>query len=178
MFTRDVINNVADLVRSALKLTCPYNPEQAVERLKGNIKQTINNMAIDASIKNHGSDSFIIDLNKHKPFLREKFTIAHELGHLFLHMGFLINKKLWDSISDDGFQDSVYYRMSSSYTQEESEANEFAAVFLMPKSEFKEQVYSNLSKNDTIDIPKIASYFDVSGSAALTRARWLGYVRW
>jgi Zn-dependent peptidase ImmA (M78 family) len=26
---------------------------------------------------------------------RRKFTIAHELGHLFLHMGYLLDSDLW-----------------------------------------------------------------------------------
>ena len=27
---------------------------------------------------------------------RERFTIAHELGHLFLHMGYRTNNELWE----------------------------------------------------------------------------------
>jgi Zn-dependent peptidase ImmA (M78 family) len=174
MFTKDVINSVADLVRSSLRLSCPYDTEIAVQELGGRIIQDVDNMAIDACIRKEGEDSFVIDLNGKKPFLRERFTIAHELGHLFLHMGFLINKDLWGN-QQKVFQDSVYYRMSGNYTQEESEANEFAAAFLMPRNEFKEQIYKNLSYN-RIDIPAIADYFKVSPSAVLTRAKWLGYV--
>jgi Zn-dependent peptidase ImmA (M78 family) len=176
MFTKDVINNVADLVRSSLGLSLPYDPEKAVETLGGRIIQDVDDMAIDAYIKKDGEDGFVISLNGKKPFLRERFTIAHELGHLFLHMGFLINKDLWKNQNTE-FQDSAYYRMSGNYSQEESEANEFAAAFLMPREEFKAQIYSNPSDN-RIDIRAIADYFQVSPSAVLTRAKWLGYVEW
>ena len=179
MVTKEVISKVADLVRTSLNLTCPYNPEEAVQKLGGKIIQENMNMAMDAYIKKEGEDSFTIYLNAKKSFLREKFTIAHELGHLFLHMGFLINKQLWNSITI--FEDSVYYRkyerMSGNYNQEESEANEFAASFLMPRDEFGEQIYLNLS-NNKVNIINIAHYFGVSTSAALTRAKWLRYVDW
>jgi Zn-dependent peptidase ImmA (M78 family) len=177
MFNKDVINNIADLVRTSLELSCPYDPEKVVQELGGQIIQDIDNMAIDAYIKKKDEDSFVISLNRKKPFLRERFTIAHELGHLFLHMGFLINKDLWKK--QEEFQDSVYYRyrMTGNYNQEESEANEFAAAFLMPRDEFRSQIYKNLS-NNKIDIRVIASYFQVSPSAVLTRAKWLGYVEW
>jgi Zn-dependent peptidase ImmA (M78 family) len=179
MFNRDVINNVADLVRSSLKLSLPYDPEIAVKELGGRIIQDVDDMAVDAYIKKEGEDSFVINLNGKKPFLRERFTIAHELGHLFLHMGFLIDKELWKS-QDEEFQDSAYYRyrMSGKYSQEESEANEFAAAFLMPRDAFRKQIYENLSNNNRIDIHAIAEYFKVSPSAVLTRAKWLGYVEW
>lgn len=178
MFTKEVINNVADLVRSSLELECPYSPEAAVGKLGGRIDQNIDDMAIEAYIRKEGEDSFVINLNKRKPFLRERFTIAHELGHLFLHMGFLINKDLWQKQTQD-FQDSAYYRyrMSGNYSQEESEANEFAAALLMPRDEFRKQIYTNLTDN-RIDIRAIANYFKVSPSAVLTRAKWLGYVGW
>jgi Zn-dependent peptidase ImmA (M78 family) len=178
MYTKDTINKVADLVRTSLDLLCPYDPEMAVERLGGKIVQNIDDMAIDAYIKKDGDNSFIINLNSKKPFLRERFTIAHELGHLFLHMGYLINKELWTK-QEREFQDSVYYRyrMSGNYDQEESEANEFAANFLMPRDEFVNKIYDTLVDNK-VDISAIAQHFQVSQSAVLTRAKWLGYVEW
>jgi len=30
-----------------------------------------------------------------------RFTLAHELGHLFLHMGYKINDALWESVETD-----------------------------------------------------------------------------
>jgi Zn-dependent peptidase ImmA (M78 family) len=174
MFSKEGINDLADLVRSALKLPRPYEPEIAVDKLGGRIIEDIDNMAIDAYIKKEKEESFVISLNKKKPFLRERFTIAHELGHLFLHMGFLVNKELWEKQSKE-FQDSAYYRMSGNYNKEEWEADEFAAAFLMPKEEFIRQVYDNLSDN-RIDILAIADYFKVSPRAALKRAKYLEYV--
>ena len=179
MYTREVISNFANSLIKALELSRPYDPYLVVDRLGGKVEyDTITDMAIDASIRKKDQDSFIIDLNKNKPFLRERFSIAHEPGHLFLHMGFLTDEKVWNSIPvDDIFQDSVYYRMSGNYTQEENEANEFAASFLMPKNEFVEQIQKH-TLNGRVSMLKIADYFDVSTDAAITRAKWLGYVRW
>ena len=50
--------------------------------------------------------------------------------------------------------------------------DDFASV-----AEFKDRIYENLS-NDKINIEEIARYFEVSKSAVITRAKWLGYVAW
>ncbi|MEM5501513.1 ImmA/IrrE family metallo-endopeptidase [Ahrensia kielensis] len=56
---------------------------------------------------------------------RRRFTIAHELGHYFLHR----------HISD--FEDRALFRNSSDRNQLEYEANDFAASLLMPSTNFK-----------------------------------------
>ena len=52
---------------------------------------------------------------------RRKFTIAHELGHLFLHMGYMIDSDLWEQQ-----ENATFYRAGNS--SEEYQANEFAAA--------------------------------------------------
>ncbi|MDR2484509.1 MAG: ImmA/IrrE family metallo-endopeptidase [Treponema sp.] len=177
MIAREQIGNIADSIRKPLGLTCPYDPEKAVSLLNGTIQPISIDHKIDAAIKKNGEDSFIIYLNTHEPYLRKRFTVAHELGHLFLHMGYLIDNEKWNSIPDDGFQDSAYFRMSDNYSQEENEANEFAASFLMPKAEFIEFAKQHLSNNQ-YTIKPIAGYFKVSESAAINRGKWLGIFTW
>jgi Zn-dependent peptidase ImmA (M78 family) len=174
-YSREAIENFSNLVREVLNLIRPYDPELAVKYLGGTIVQNITNMAIDASIFKSGDTGFIIRLNKNKPNPKDKSLIAHELGHLFLHMGYLVNNELWKSKKN--FQDSVYYRMSGSYTQEEAEADMFAMAFLMPEDEFKEQMKLQ-NKNDGVDMSAIAEYFDVSVNAAAMRAKRLGYAQY
>jgi Zn-dependent peptidase ImmA (M78 family) len=178
MISRERIGMIADSVRTSLGLACPYVPEKAVALLNGEI-QYISNLdhRIDAAIKKNGANGFIIYMNSHKPYVRERFTLAHELGHLFLHMGYLHEKTKWDSMTDNDFQDSAFFRLSDNYTQEENEANEFAASFLMPKTEFMDIAKKNLF-NNRYTIGPIAEHFQVSETAAINRGKWLGIFAW
>jgi Zn-dependent peptidase ImmA (M78 family) len=177
MIAREKIGSIADSIRTSLALERPYDPERAVTLLKGTIQPINIDHKIDAAIKKNGEEGFIIYLNIHEPDLRKRFTVAHELGHLFLHMGYLIDNEKWNSISDDGFQDSAYFRMSDNYSQEENEANEFAASFLMPRTEFINIAINHLDNNQ-YTIKPIADYFKVSESAAINRGKWLGIFAW
>ncbi len=89
---------------------------------------------------------------------RQRFTIAHELGHYFLHRGLqskFVDKKL--------FRDGASNRM-------ETEANSFAGELLMPESEFRKFLSSRSNK-----VEDIAEHFGVSAMAVQVRAEILGY---
>ncbi|MBR3813053.1 MAG: ImmA/IrrE family metallo-endopeptidase [Spirochaetaceae bacterium] len=181
MYTRETIDKVADIVRKYLNFDTPaYNPLTAVELLEGSVVYDVFDECIDAYIEktqNDDSKKFIIHLNANKPFSRTRFSLAHELGHLFLHMGFLTDR--WNNA--ETFNDSIYfrtiYRKDNNYSEEESEANEFAAAFLMPTEQFKKEVFSCTS-NGEIDFYTISSKFEVSEQAAMNRARFLGITGW
>lgn len=91
---------------------------------------------------------------------RQKFTIAHELGHYIIHyLG-----------GDPESRKTVYFR--TSYAQgglAEYEANVFAANLLMPESKFRE-----CFEDRDGDLSAIADDFGVSIAAAEVRARSLG----
>lgn len=101
---------------------------------------------------------------------RRRFTIAHELGHLFLHMGYLINEELWRK------QDQNVYERSGS-SEKEYQANEFAAAFLMPKEDYFRKMNESMDGNK-VNTSKIAEYFNVSVEAASNRGKFLGYLKW
>lgn len=174
MYNKDTINEVASVVLKILKYESPaYDPERAVHLLCGKIEDDVTDECEDARIVRAQDDSdykFIIHLNKNKPFFRTRFSLAHELGHLFLHMGYLTDR--WNTA--ETFQDSIYYRSYNrkdmNYSQEESEANEFAAAFLMPKEQFRQSFIRN-----GFNINTTAAEFQVSNDAARTRARNLGF---
>ena len=96
---------------------------------------------------------------------RNRFTIAHELGHLFLHYpmvqrdvpGAAMEATRWVN-EDDADQ-----------RRAEWEANWFAAGFLMPENHFRElcRVHNN-------DRGAIAEALDVSEPAVHIRARNMG----
>lgn len=82
---------------------------------------------------------------------RDRFTIAHELGHYFLHY---IYKKESDELR---FGRGLSNRA-------ETEANTFAASLLMPAQQFKAAFEAFAG-----DTYRIAALFDVSSSAAEVR---------
>lgn len=116
----------------------------------------------------------LIGYNQTESEVRQRFTIAHELGHLFLH--------------NNGVLDGVYVDRSAEYTIEfrnevsssgevrkEREANAFAAALLMPKSlllEEIEQHHLNLADDDSLIV--LAKKFNVSVSAMAYRLLNLG----
>lgn len=104
----------------------------------------------------------VIGINAFHPPTRQRFTLAHELGHLFLkHQGeFFVDRQV------------IYrdYRSGLGIDQSEKEANGFAAELLMPEDE----VRSILLKNDVDleneeDVQQIADIFGVSKQAMTYR---------
>lgn len=172
---REKINKIADTIREALELIIPpYDPSDAIKKLDGKILYDVFDNDIDAFIEKR-EDLFVLHLNPQKPNSRERFSIAHELGHLFLHMGYLIDQDKWKSF-ESRFTDSILFR-SDNYSSIEYEANEFAAAFLMPKEEFIIVAEENLDEN-LYYIESIAKYFQVSTLAASNRGKWLGLFEW
>ncbi|WP_157212110.1 ImmA/IrrE family metallo-endopeptidase [Desulfomonile tiedjei] len=94
--------------------------------------------------------TFTIFLSPYTSILRDNFTIAHELGHYFLHY------------KDEGEETVVFNRYGSDVF--EWEANRFAAALLMPKEEFKQavQVFNG-------NLSAVAGHFEVSVAAADVR---------
>jgi Zn-dependent peptidase ImmA (M78 family) len=99
-------------------------------------------------------DKFYIVVNKLHPDTRRLFTIAHELGHFFLHT--TLNKPY-----------HLYLEQPGKYSAECAQANCFAANLLMPRK----QVYELTESGYTIQ--QMADYFQVSYSAMLLRLRKL-----
>jgi len=93
-------------------------------------------------------------INSSEPLVRQRFTIAHELGHYFLHH------------SKDTF---IEYRDNDRNVikgPKEIEANQFAAELLMPKKFIEKEI--NNFEDKTIDSEKIsylAKRFHVSEEA-------------
>lgn len=162
---------MVDHILVFLNIQVPVDLGFLIGKLGGEIEEVKLDSDIDGLIRKKGN-SFIIQINKSKPSFRKNFTIAHELGHLFLHMGFLIDEDKWNSITE--FEDS-YARKG--FSKEESEANEFAASLLMPSKLFIDKVHSIVNENK-VSLDELAIYFNVSSEAVRMRGRWLGIFRW
>lgn len=170
---RQIIENFAYAIRTQLSVSTPVNMQQVINQLNGKLQAiTFEDSSISGRIQKIGN-SFEISYNAEHSPLRSEFTIAHELGHLFLHMGYLVDPAKWNSI--DEYYDSPKYRQG--YSEEEYEANQFAGAFLMPEDEYRQFIKNN-SINHRIAINSIAEKFGVSFDAALTRGKWLGIFEW
>lgn len=168
---RKQINLLAENIRAACELSSPVDVDEAVRRLGGELRRE-GNSDYEAMVEKV-NDRFKITISPREYVQRERFSIAHEIGHLFLHMGYLIDKDKWEATGH--YLDSVYYRYGHSI--EESEANEFAAAFLMPRAEFIEVAQSNLL-GSAYKIETIAEHFDVSLESVVYRGRWLRVFSW
>lgn len=166
-----LINELSEDIVNAFNIEIPIvNIDNIVSRIGGYvvIDDTLSGYS-DGSIQKDG-DSFKIVISPYQSETRRNFTIAHELGHLFLHMGYKIDNELWEKQDE-----RTYYRNGSSI--EEYEANEFAAALLMPEKEYK-IVLDRYTNEDIVDTYSIANYFNVSINAATNRGRFLGYLQW
>lgn len=100
----------------------------------------------------------LIVINKNMPNDHKKFTIAHELGHLIMHIPFAEDPDFISSLED---LDVV-----------EKQADSFAGAFLIPREQakytFRDITYSKL---DDLKI-----YWKVSKQAILYRAKEVGVI--
>ncbi|MGX2088593.1 ImmA/IrrE family metallo-endopeptidase [Xanthomonas axonopodis] len=99
-----------------------------------------------------------IYFNPSEPFVRQRFTVAHELGHHFLAHG------------DRPRDTSTSFGLSADYV--EVAANRFAAELLMPIGSVQMLVVDHNITN----ISTLAQHFDVSEMAMMYRLKNLGYL--
>ena len=129
------IESLALSVRNKLN----YNPEIisiydfVTNVMKGKIEYKDDEIeAIGGSIDVRSSADFTLTLPSFTPDLRDVFTIAHELGHFFLHS--LCGTKPIKAYNDN------------SDTRAENEANIFAFEFLMPREQIAKDKENGLTK--------------------------------
>lgn len=103
-----------------------------------------------------GADKkFTVYLSEESATVRQAFTIAHELGHLYLHTDM------------NAAGEASFARRGSD--RQEWEANWFAAELLMPEKEFRIAAKECWGNPDLL-----ADRFGVSTAAALIRLKSLG----
>lgn len=116
--------------------------------------------SVDGIVKyngNGGSQKPAIYINKRFPAKRKIFTVAHELGHYLLHH----NK---EKLRIDKFK----YSEDTQESQEETEANYFAASLLVPKTKLLA-----LLSVPGVTLQDVSNYFHVSLPVIQTRLTWL-----
>lgn len=105
-------------------------------------------------------DSGIITINSNISFYpRKRFILAHELGHFELH------RHLKKGFTDN--DETLNHSSQPYFSQEEIEANEFAAEFLMPTEMFAKECKGKVFNYKVIE--HLAAKFEVSKTAAILK---------
>ncbi|MBC7980872.1 MAG: ImmA/IrrE family metallo-endopeptidase [Armatimonadetes bacterium] len=112
--------------------------------------------------------SVIIGVNKNHSSNRQRFTIAHEIGHGMLHSSeaLYVDKRFRNELSSQGTN------------AEEMEANLFAAELLMPASQIRKSLKAigNLDVESDFEIDDLANKYKVSRLAMSNRLTYLGHL--
>lgn len=152
--TRIAGNSARQLLKKLNIEDCPIDPEKIAESLGVKIvKMFFEKSDISGLLKRIGKDGNpVIAVNETDPPARQKFTIAHEIGHYLLHKS--------ENIMIDTEQ--VHFRDENSSTAtslKEIQANQFAAELLMPNYLLIEDLktYINAGKNILADLEGISS---------------------
>lgn len=102
--------------------------------------------------------TWIMKINSKHHKNRQRFTIAHELGHYLMHKD-----------KNSLFEDTTFFRGAQNNAMEFA-ANEFASSILMPQNSIKKLLDSNIR-----ELADLADEFNVSPSAMKYRLEKLGY---
>jgi len=179
------IKNASDLLNFAafqgLEIKAPVDIEGIIGALDIEIKHDflLENDDVIGRIE-FVNDKAVISINpqQNRYLPRRRFTLAHELGHYFLH----------SSKTKKSFTDSMktMSRTESYWDSYESEANTFAAQLLMPKDLILTEgesivgAYKAENRTDTmpisIFIEKMARKFEVSYKAMEYRLKNLSII--
>lgn len=164
------INDLADQVILEYDISIPIlDIDGVVQRIGGKVEEKADlDVMCDGLIRKDGAASFCIEVSPRLSPFRRTFVIAHELGRLFLHMGYRTNWVRWQEQGE-----AAYKRAGTSVL--ENQATEFAAALLMPRDPFGE-VIEKYTCRDCVDVVEAAKYLNVSPAAVVHRGRALGYL--
>jgi len=167
-YAREIDGQAADLLRQYDLMRAPVAVESVARRLGGQV--VYEDLEDDVSgflLREKGVATIAINKQHHPN--RQRFTLAHECGHLFLHAKegdqLWLDKTLFfrdDSKSGDHFS--------------EIEANQFAAGLLMPEELLKATLGESGPVSD-VDVVRLALRFQVSERAMTVRLVSLGLLQ-
>jgi Zn-dependent peptidase ImmA (M78 family) len=124
----------------------------------------------DLGFSTKKDEDVIIFTNSSSRLSREIFTLAHEIGHVVLHLH-----------EDSSFIDDNVTIGAGNPDEKEQEANYFAACLLMPSDDVSRFLDLEISDYESgvlsaMDIARIMSEFSVSFNMALNRLESLGVI--
>lgn len=156
-------SKVSDLLRNANVQRPPVPVEKIAEMLKLEVRYSPSSDDVSGTLIRKGKE-LIIGINSNQHPNRQRFTIAHEVGHFVM-------QKSWQLHVDEDF----CINRDGSNNSEEIEANRFAAELLMPV-ELIEIDVSRFKILDEAVINVLAGRYKVSTQAMQIRLTNLGYI--
>lgn len=164
-------DRITEKVDELLNLLNIRRPPVPVDKLTKKLKLLLYSLPgddeISGAIIRKTGQRVIIAVNPAHHINRQRFTIAHELGHYFLHEGL-------EEHVDENFR--VAWRnadSSKAINWIEIEANRFAAELLMP-TRFLELDLNSLENIDKRTVALLATKYIVSPEAMKIRLSQLG----
>jgi Zn-dependent peptidase ImmA (M78 family) len=148
-----------------LRIRKPPIPVERVAEARG---VRVKRAALDGDISGflfRKKGKAIIAINAMHPLVRQRFTLAHELGHVALnHQGdFFLDRKV------------ILFRDANSgkgTDRHEIEANRFAAELLMPEAMIRKELKNNpVDMDDQESLEELAAKFAVSTQALTIRLK-------
>lgn len=142
-------------------LPIPIDPKKiaALEGISVQSDKTFSKKELSGELTVRKGNIITIKYNPTDSLKRQRFTIAHELGHYFLGHG-------------NAFRDPKENFSMSHYDYREVSANKFAAEILMPEA----AVNVLIKQRKIRDVAELARLFDVSISAMEYRLKNLGFL--
>lgn len=147
-------------------------PPISVEKIARLLKIRVKYAALEGDISGlmyRQKGKTIIGINALHSEVRQRFTLAHEIGHLYLgHNGdFFLDRAIL-------FRNS---RSSEGTDSREVDANRFAAELLMPENLVRERFENGFDDRDEDEIVSLlARIFEVSTQAMAIRLQSLGLI--
>lgn len=170
-----------DIPKEASDLLVQYGLFSApvdLEKLSAHLGATIHTEPLEDEVSGmlvvtEGTKHIVVNKNHHQN--RQRFTIAHEIGHLCLHHKngdqLFVDTKLAVYHRIGAASSNAYSAPNSTTTcDEERQANNFAASLLMPEALLRTYIDSRqLDISDEFDVSLLANAFCVSEQAMSIR---------
>jgi len=177
--TTQAYDLIEKLKSYGFKIEPPINIEEIIRflGLKYEIRPDFNNIKTTGNITiKEGIPTIWVNPMKNTLEERKRFTLAHELGHLMLHIAPSGDLNNFKAISDI----NISFNRDENWSYVEMEANDFASQLLMPVNFLNTKVNEIISGNSGISekelIEKLAESFKVSKTAMEHRLRKLGVI--
>lgn len=149
-------------------------PPVRVEMIARQIGATIHYEPFEGDISGmvyRNKNRVIIGVNSLHHANRQRFTIAHEIGHVLLHKG---TELFVDRTYRVNMRNSV---SSQAIDKDEIEANRFAAALLMPEHMLVEDLKGKeIDFESEDDVAKLAEKYEVSLKAMTIRLSNIGLI--
>lgn len=132
-----------------------------IEIKYGNLQEELSGVLV---LKN---DKSVIGVNEDQSPKRQRFTIAHEIGHFMLHKG----------LKTTFIDEQIVFTRGSAKGHQEIEANAFAAALLMPSRLIKKYLKTkNVKFISESNIEQLSKEFEVSEIAMTYRLKNLNLI--